>query len=68
MIDRWMGAVRRLWNTSLGIRSEAYRECKLSLTGVDISRWLPQWKRTPDHTWLANGHRERACREQASSH
>lgn len=54
MIDRWCGAVRWLWNTSLGIRSEAYRECQLSLTGVDISRWLTQWKRTPDHTWLAD--------------
>jgi len=53
MLDRWMGAVRWLWNTSLGIRSEAYRECQLSLTGVDISRWLTQWKQTPDHTWLA---------------
>jgi putative transposase len=53
MIDRWMGAVRWLWNTSLGIRSEAYRECQLSLTGVDISRWLTQWKQTPGHTWLA---------------
>ena len=54
MIDRWCGAVRWLWNTSLGIRSEAYRECQLSLTGVDISRWLTQWKQTPDHTWLAD--------------
>ena len=49
-----MGAVRWLWNTSLGIRSEAYRECQLSLTGIDISRWLTQWKQTPDHTWLAD--------------
>ena len=54
MIDRWCGAVRWLWNTSLGIRSEAYRECRLSLTGNDISRWLTQWKQTPDHTWLAD--------------
>ncbi len=54
MVDRWLGAVRWLWNTSLGIRSEAYRECKLSLTGVDISRWLTEWKRTPGHTWLAD--------------
>lgn len=54
MIDRWCGAVRWLWNTSLGIRSEAYRECRLSLTGADISRWLTQWKQTPDHTWLAD--------------
>ena len=54
MIDRWCGAVRWLWNTSLGIRSEAYRQCQLSLTGVDISRWLTQWKRTAGHTWLAD--------------
>ena len=54
MIDRWCGAVRWLWNTSLGIRSEGYREYKLSLTGTDISRWLTQWKRTPGHTWLAD--------------
>lgn len=54
MIDRWCGAVRWLWNTSLGIRGEAYRECNLSLTGTDISRWLTVWKRTPGHTWLAD--------------
>ena len=54
MIDRWLGAVRWLWNTSLGIRCEGYRECRLSLTGVDISRWLTQWKQTPGHTWLAD--------------
>jgi putative transposase len=54
MIDRWCGAVRWLWNTSLGIRSEAYRECRLSFTGIDISRWLTEWKRTPGHTWLAD--------------
>ena len=54
MIDRWCGAVRWLWNTALGIRCEAYRECRLSLTGVDISRWLTEWKRTPGHTWLAD--------------
>ncbi|MGH8181711.1 MAG: helix-turn-helix domain-containing protein, partial [Steroidobacteraceae bacterium] len=54
MIDRWCGAVRWLWNTSLSIRCEAYRECQLSLTGIDISRWLTAWKRTPGHTWLAD--------------
>jgi putative transposase len=54
MLDRWLGAVRWLWNTSLGIRTEAYRECGLRLSGVDISRWLTQWKRTPDHEWLAD--------------
>ena len=31
--DRWFGAYRWLWNTALEIRSEAYRECGLSLTG-----------------------------------
>src|SRR5215469_15704569 len=54
MTDRWMGAVRWLWNTSLEIRSSAYREYGLTLTGIDLSRWLTQWKRTKGHTWLAD--------------
>jgi putative transposase len=53
LLDRWFGATRWLWNTALAIRSEAYRECGLSLTGNDLSRWLTQWKRTPGHEWLA---------------
>ena len=53
LLDRWFGATRWMWNTALGIRTEAYRECGLSLTGNDISRWLTQWKRTPGHEWLA---------------
>ena len=53
LLDRWFGATRWLWNTALGIRTEAYRECGLSLTGNDLSRWLTQWKRTPGHEWLA---------------
>ena len=51
--DRWFGAYRWLWNTALEIRTEAYRECALTITGNDISRWLTQWKRTPGHEWLA---------------
>jgi len=50
--DRWFGAYRWLWNTALEIRTEAYRECGLTLTGNDISRWLTQWKRTAGHEWL----------------
>jgi transposase len=50
--DRWFGAYRWLWNTALEIRTEAYRECGLTLTGNDISRWLTQWKRTEGHEWL----------------
>lgn len=53
LLDRWFGATRWLWNTALGIRSEAYRACGLTLTGNDVSRWLTQWKRTPGHEWLA---------------
>ncbi len=53
MLGRWLGATRWLWNTALGIRCEAYRECGLTLTGNDISRWLTRWKRTPGHEWLA---------------
>src|ERR1700692_3216312 len=53
LLERWFGASRWLWNTTLGIRSEAYRVCGLSLTGDDLSRWLTQWKRTAGHEWLA---------------
>jgi putative transposase len=50
--DRWFGAYRWLWNTALEIRTAAYRECDLKLTGNDISRWLTQWKGTQGHEWL----------------
>src|SRR5258708_5794195 len=50
--DRWFGAYRWLWNTALEIRTAAYRECDLKLTGNDISRWLTQWKGTEGHEWL----------------
>ena len=50
--DRWFGAYRWLWNTALEIRTAAYRECGLRLTGNDISCWLTQWKRTEGHEWL----------------
>jgi putative transposase len=53
LLDRWFGATRWLWNTALEIRSEAYRNCGLSLTTNDLSRWLTQWKRTTGHEWLA---------------
>jgi putative transposase len=53
LLERWFGASRWLWNTTLGIRSEAYRVCGLKLTGNGLSRWLTQWKRTAGHEWLA---------------
>jgi putative transposase len=53
LLDRWFGATRWLWNTALEIRSEAYRVCRLTLTGTDLSRWLTKWKRTAGHEWLA---------------
>src|SRR6185312_13347756 len=43
LLDRWFGAARWLWNTTLEIRSAAYNECSLTLTGNDVSRWLTQW-------------------------
>jgi IS605 OrfB family transposase len=52
LLDRWWEATRWLWNRALEIRCEAYRECGLTLTGNDVSRWLTQWKRTPGHEWL----------------
>jgi putative transposase len=53
LLNCWLGAARWLWNTALEIRREAYRECGLTLTGNDVSRWLTQWKGTPGHEWLA---------------
>ena len=53
LLEGWFGASRWLWNTTLEIRSEAYRVCGLKLTGNDLSRWLTQWKRTTGHEWLA---------------
>jgi putative transposase len=53
LLGRWLGAARWLWNRTLEIRCEAYRERGLTLTGIDVSRWLTQWKRTPGHEWLA---------------
>src|SRR5258708_5339742 len=53
LLDRWLGAVRWLWNTALEIRSAVYRERRLTLTGKELSRWLTQWKRTTWHEWLA---------------
>src|SRR6266850_404189 len=53
LLDRWFGTARWLWNTALGIRSEAHRVCGLTLSWNDISRWLTQWKRTAGHEWLA---------------
>jgi putative transposase len=53
LLGSWFGTARWLWNTALEIRSEAYRELRLTLTGIDLSRWLTQWKRTAGHEWLA---------------
>jgi transposase len=50
--DRWFGAYRWLWNTALEIRTAAYRERGLTLSGNDMSRWLTQWKATQGHEWL----------------
>jgi putative transposase len=52
-LDRWFGATRWLWNTALAIRSEGYRSLGLKITGVDLSRWVTQWKRTAGHEWLS---------------
>jgi putative transposase len=53
LLARWFGASRWLWNTTLAIRSEAYRIYALTLTGNNLSHWLTQWKRTAGHEWLA---------------
>ena len=35
-LDGWFGATRWPWNTTLDIRSEAYRTCGLSLSSTDL--------------------------------
>ena len=50
---RTLGAKRWLWNTALELRRAAYKELGLRLKGKDISRMLTQWKKTPEHEWLA---------------
>jgi putative transposase len=50
---RTLGAKRWLWNTALELRSAAYKELGLRLKGKDVSRMLTQWKKTPEHEWLA---------------
>jgi putative transposase len=61
-LQRWFAAARWVWNETLAIRSEGYRHCGLRLTGVDLSRWLTQWKKTVGHEWLA--HVPRTCYTQ----
>jgi hypothetical protein len=56
LLDCWFGVVRWLWNTTLEIRSAAYRECGLTITGNDFSRWLTQWKRTRYPRFKRNQH------------
>jgi putative transposase len=53
LLHRWLGATRWLWNTTLEIRSEAYRTSRLSLTSYELSRWVTRWKHTAGHDWLA---------------
>src|SRR4051794_5082740 len=51
-LEQWFGAARWGWNETLAIRSEGDRHCGLRLTGVDLSRWLTQWKKPPGPEWL----------------
>ena len=53
LIARTLGAKRWLWNVALDLRSAAYKERGIRLSGNDVSRMLTGWKKTPGHEWLA---------------
>jgi putative transposase len=48
-----LGACRWLKGHALDLRSSAHRLYGLKLTGVDVSRMVTGWKKTPGHEWLA---------------
>ena len=52
LIARTLGAKRWLWNVALDLRSAAYKERGIRLSGNDVSRMLTGWKKTPGHEWL----------------
>jgi transposase len=67
LLERWFGASRWLWNTTLAIRSEAYRVCGLNLTGVDAGDACPEEDLLVQvlADEARSGQRNRACLEQA---
>jgi putative transposase len=51
-LGRSFGAKRWVWNKSLGIRTAAYAFDGTRLSGEDLMKFLPLWKKDPDTVWL----------------
>ncbi len=51
-LGRSFGAKRWVWNKSLGIRTAAYESDGTRLSGEDLMKFLPLWKKDPDMAWL----------------
>jgi len=52
VLARVFGACRYVYNWGLRLRSDAYKNEKLSFTYVDSSAALTALKKTPEHAWL----------------
>ena len=53
-LNRLFAGTRKVWNVSLGLRSAAWKDHGQSMTGVDVSRLLPEWKTSEELGWLAD--------------
>ena len=53
-ISRTLGCCRFVYNHFLALRSEAWKECRESLSYVATARLLTELKRDPEHLWLAS--------------
>lgn len=51
-LARHFGATRFVWNKSLALRSEAYEKDKTRVTGMDVMKMLPLWKKETETLWL----------------
>ncbi len=51
-LGRSFGAKRWVWNKSLSIRTAAYESDGTRLSGEDLMKFLPLWKKDPDMAWL----------------
>ncbi len=51
-LGRSFGAKRWVWNKSLGLRTAVYESDGTRLSGEDLMKFLPVWKKDPDMAWL----------------
>ncbi len=51
-LGRSFGAKRFVWNRALALRTQAYAFDGTRLSGEDLMKFLPVWKKNPDTEWL----------------